>query len=217
MGQLNAAHANMALSLVGAPPAGIQPGDKPSLKRSLHSSGVRPPQDMAFLHCSVGLAGSWCMPQIAPNPVGSALPAAWMGAIWNAGLEPQTCPRLTLRRRGATDARGGQEGGGSSDKSTSHHRLHQQQSPRPTAKSLRHQARRHDLHACLVCLLSPLRLWQLCPCHVLCSVPAALHLPYGCWIGLQPFFLHNMNRIQNMYQYAHIFFKKKKYIYILYL
>ena len=65
-------------------------------KRSLHSSGVRPPQDMAFLHCSVGLAGSWCMPQIAPNPVGSALPAASMGAIWNAGLEPQTCPRLTV-------------------------------------------------------------------------------------------------------------------------
>ena len=95
------------------------PATSHRFKRSLHSWGVRPPQDMAFLHCSVGLAGSWCMPQIAPNPVGSALPAASMGAIWNAGLEPQTCPRLTVAACGATDARGGQEGGGSSNKSTS--------------------------------------------------------------------------------------------------
>ena len=188
MGQLNAAHANMALSLVGAPPAGIQPGDKPSLQTKLALLRGQASARHGFFALQRWVGGVMvhaanrtksCGLRTACGIDGSDL-KCWAGApnmptSHGCGVVEQPTPEAGRKEEGQAT-------------SQPQHRLHQQQSPCPTAKSLRHQARRHDLHACLVCLLSPLRLWQLCPCHVLCSVPAALHLPYGCWIGLQPFF-----------------------------
>ena len=63
---------------------------------SWHSASDRPDFDIAFLHCRPGRLVSVWRPQIASHPVGSLLPAAWIGAIWKDGLVPQTLARRTL-------------------------------------------------------------------------------------------------------------------------
>ena len=54
---------------------------------------------MAFLQTKPPLCGSWWSAQIAPQIVGSLLPWAWIGAIWNAGLVPHTTAPAVLPHR----------------------------------------------------------------------------------------------------------------------
>ena len=81
MGQLNAAHANMALSLVGAPPAGIQPGDKPALQTKLALLRGQASARHGFFALQRWVGGVMVHAANRTKSCGSALPAAWMGAI----------------------------------------------------------------------------------------------------------------------------------------